>query len=85
MSVHRSFKEWKIKKTYVGCIFVNIPRLGGKNAANGQQSTLLHLYEMQSKTVNRVKNSQKQFKVIKIGQKRLKMPPIPKSPNPQIP
>ena len=39
-----------------------------KNAAYGQQSTLSPLYEIQSKTVNRVKNGQKQCKTVKIGQ-----------------
>ena len=45
-----------------------------KNAANGQQLTLSYLYDMQSKTVNSVKNGQKQFKIVKNCQKRSKMP-----------
>ena len=37
-----------------------------KNAEYGQQSTLSHMYEIQSKTVNRVKNSPIQLKLSKL-------------------
>ena len=36
-----------------------------KNAAYGQQLTLSYVYDIQSKTVNRVQNNQKQLKTIK--------------------
>ena len=45
-----------------------------KNAAYGQQSTLSHLNEIQSKTVNMVKNGQKQFKPSKLVKNSWKCP-----------
>ena len=63
--------SWQLKFNYIMFFSPEVLiYIFGKNAACGQQSTLSHLYEIQSKIVNRVKtvkNSLKPSKLVKNG------------------